>query len=134
MPEVQENTQETEVSHQGNKQVVRERTSTASTAETRVTATNAIWFVVGFLEIILALRFVMKLLGANPDSGFVNFIYAISGILTAPFRGIFSSATNEGDVVSSVFEPSTLVAMAICLLLGWGLVKLLTINKRSDEL
>lgn len=133
MAEVEENVQETEVSKRGNKQVVRERTSTASTEETRVTITNAVWFVVGVIEILLGLRFVMKLLGANPNSGFVDFIYTLSGVLVAPFRGIFSSPTTEGDVVTSVFESATLVAMLIYLLLGWGLVKLLTLSKRNAD-
>lgn len=133
MAEVEENVRETEVAQNGNKQVVREKTSTASSEETIVTAANAIWFIVGVIEVLLGLRFIMKLLGANPNSGFVDFIYTVSGIFVAPFNGIFSTATAEGDVVSSVFDPATLVAMLIYVLLGWGLVKLLTLNKRDAE-
>lgn len=133
MAEVEENVRETEVAQNGNKQVVREKTSTASSEETIVTAANAIWFIVGVIEVLLGLRFIMKLLGANPNSGFVDFIYAVSGIFVAPFNGIFSTATAEGDVVSSVFDPATLVAMLMYVLLGWGLVKLLTLNKRGTE-
>lgn len=133
MAEVEENVRETEVAQRGNKQVVREKTSTASSEESRVTAANAIWFIVGVIEVLLGLRFVLKLLGANPNSGFVDFIYSLSDVFVAPFKGIFSTATANGDVVKSLFEPATLVAMLIYLLLGWGLVKLLTLNKRSTE-
>lgn len=134
MAEVQENTQETEVKQRGDKQIVRERTTSASSEETRITVANGIWFLIGALEILLALRFIMKLLGANPASGFVDFIYSISRFFAAPFQGIFSSPTStSGDVVGSVFESATLVAMLIYLLLGWGLIKLLTLNKRDAD-
>jgi hypothetical protein len=79
---------------------------------------------------LLAFRFALKLFGANPSSGFVDFVYNITGILTAPFDKIFSVASPEtGDVVRSVFEPSILVAAAVYALIGWGVVKLLDLNK-----
>lgn len=107
-------------------QTKRVRTETAP--DSRVMATNVVWFLVGLIEIILGLRFALKMLGANPASGFVSFIYDISGFLSAPFDNIFgvkAAATQQGVLV---FEPSILVAMLIYLLLGWGIVKLLNLN------
>jgi hypothetical protein len=134
MVESQEKVHETEVADEGNKQVVRERTSTSSTAETRLTLTNGIYFVLGVIEVLLLFRLLLKLLGANPASGFVNFVYNISGILSAPFRAIFSSATNNGDVTKGIFEPATLVAMIVYCVVAWGIVNLVHLNTRDDGL
>ncbi|MBA3679544.1 YggT family protein [Candidatus Saccharibacteria bacterium] len=94
--------------------------------------TNAIWFIVGLFEVILGLRFIFKILGANPTSGFIHFLYSVSGFLSAPFDNIFgvrAAATQEGVLV---FEPSILVAMLVYLLIGWGIVKLLNLNHPAD--
>ena len=132
MAETQEKIHETEVAGEGNKQILRERTSTSSTADSRLTLTNGIYFVLGVIEVILLFRFLLKLLGANPASGFVNFVYDISGIFTAPFKAIFSSATTDGDVTSGVLEPATLVAMLVYLVVAWGIVKLVHLNTRDN--
>lgn len=132
MAETQEKVHETEVADEGNKQVVRERTSTSSTAETRLTLTNGIYFVLGVIEVFLLFRLLLKLLGANPASGFVNFVYDISGIFVAPFNAIFSSTTTEGDVTTGVFEPATLVAAIVYAVLAWGIVKLVHLNSRDN--
>ncbi len=134
MAELEEKVQETEVSQQGDKEVVRERTSSSSTQETRLTLANGIWFVAGFIEILLTFRLVLKMLGANPDSGFVNFIYTLTNLFVAPFKGIFSTPTADGDIVKSVFETGTLVAMVVYALIAWGLVKLVNLNQRPDKM
>lgn len=131
MAETQEKIHETEVADVGNKQIVREKTSTSSTAETRLTLTNGIYFVLGVIEVLLLFRFLLKLLGANPGSGFVNFVYDLSGIFIAPFKGIFSSATTDGDVTKGVFEPATLVAMVVYAIVAWGIVKLVHLNTQN---
>ena len=66
MVESQEKVHETEVADEGNKQVVRERTSTSSTAETRLTLTNGINFVLGVIEVLLLFRLLLKLLWSKP--------------------------------------------------------------------
>lgn len=104
------------------------KVDTAVSGDSKSTAGNAVWYVVGFIEVLLAFRFVLKLLGANPASGFVDFIYSISGLLTAPFDNIFRVASTEGNVVRAVFEPSILIAMAVYAIIGWGIVKLLNLN------
>ena len=40
---------------------------------------SMIWFVTGLLEACIALRVVFLLLEANPNTGFVNFIYSLTG-------------------------------------------------------
>lgn len=127
--ESEEKTKETQVAQEGDTRIVREKTSTTSSDETRLTVINGIWLLAGILEILLAFRFVLKLLGANPNSSFVEFVYSVSSPFTAPFRGIFSTPTAEGDVTTSIFETSTIVAMIVYAIVAWGLVKLATLNK-----
>lgn len=129
MAQSQEKVKATQVKRQGDTTVVRQKTSSVSDEDTRFTVVNAVWWLVGALEILLAFRFVMKLLGANPNSGFTDFIYTLSGIFVAPFTGIFSTPTTEGDLTVSFFETATLVAMITYVVIGWGVVKLLSLNK-----
>ena len=84
-------------------------------------AVQVVWFLAGLIDVIIAIRFVMKLLGANQTSGFVSFMYSISEPLIAPFRGIFGTPAAGG----SVLEPASLVAIVIYSLIGWGLVALI---------
>lgn len=106
------------------------RVDTKVAADSTTTAGNVVWYIVGFILILLAFRFVLKLLGANPDSGFANFIYAITNFLTAPFDNIFGVSRTTAGEVSSVFEPSIIVAAAVYALIGWGIVKLLNVNRQ----
>jgi len=102
---------------------------TNSSADGQTVLANIIWFIVGVIEILLVARFVLKLFGANPNSSFVDFVYSVSRVLTAPFDNIFNVASTTTSNVHSVFEPSILVAAAVYALIGWGIVKLLTINR-----
>ncbi|MEX0896373.1 MAG: YggT family protein [Patescibacteria group bacterium] len=103
------------------------------TRETKQVATTAqrteyvLYFILGALEILLAFRLILKLTGASMASGFVTFIYGLTGIFVQPFEGIFRSATSAGVETTAVFEPSTVVAMIVYALLVWGIVKLIHI-------
>ncbi len=87
--------------------------------------TQIVWYLFDLVEIVLGLRFILKLLGANPAAAFTDFIYSFSGIFVAPFRAVFRSPT----VAGSVFEWSTLLAMIIYWIVAWGIVRLVTMNK-----
>jgi uncharacterized protein YggT (Ycf19 family) len=45
----------------------------------------------GLILLLLGLRIILLLFGANTSSGFVSFIYNASQPFVAPFRGIFPS-------------------------------------------
>lgn len=107
------------------------RIQTASAADPKTTAQNAIWYLLGFIEILLGFRFVLKLLGANTTSGFTSFIYGITDLLTKPFDSIFGVTQATSGKTVSVFEPSILVAGIVYILIAWGIVKLVTINQKS---
>lgn len=130
MAESKENVKDTESYHQEDSEVEHEHAPTSSTEKRRLTLINGIWFVTGLIEVVLAFRLVLRLFGANPASGFVDFIYTVSGPFVAPFSGIFSSPTTEGDMTVSVFETGTIVALVVYALIAWGLVKLVNLNRR----
>src|SRR6185369_15173433 len=85
------------------------------------TTENVIYFIFGLLDVLLAFRLVLKLTGASAASGFVRLIYTLTAIFILPFEGIFHRAVAPGIETASVFEPSTLVAMIVYILLAWGL-------------
>src|SRR4030066_2573948 len=105
----------------------------AVTTETKRVATSSqtveylIYFFFGALEILLAFRLVLKLMGASMASGFVGLIYGLTGIFILPFEGIFRRGTAQGIETTSVLEPSTLVAMIVYAVLAWGMIVLLRI-------
>lgn len=83
--------------------------------------TGVIYFLLAVLEVILGLRFIFRLLGANEGNSFTLALYNFSHVFVGPFNGIF----NDQAIGSrSVFELSTLVAMLIYALIGWGLASL----------
>ena len=82
-----------------------------------------IWYVLGFIEVLLIFRVVLKALGANQYVGFTSLIYSITSPIALPFSGILGiSATG-----SSILEWSTIVAGIVYLCVAWGLVYLLAI-------
>lgn len=108
-------------------------TPSPSKASSTQTIEYVIYFLFGILEILLAFRFVLKLTGAGLGSGFVNFIYGLSGIFVAPFEGIFRMWFGQGSETTSVFEPSTLVALVVYAILAWGIVKIISISSGEKQ-
>jgi uncharacterized protein YggT (Ycf19 family) len=86
-------------------------------------AAAAVGLIVGVIDVLIAGRFLLKLLGASTQSSFVNLIYSLSSPLVAPFHGIFPNTGSTGNV----FEPAALVAIAVYAVLGWGAVALIRI-------
>jgi hypothetical protein len=70
----------------------------------------------GFIVMLLGLRIVLRLLGANPDSPFVSWVYSWSTPFVAPFAGIFgqnATVTGTGTVTTGVFDWSALIAFVV---------------------
>ena len=87
--------------------------------------TQIIWYLLGLVETILIFRFLLKLLGANASAGFTNFIYTLSRPFIIPFTTVFGTSRLE----NSVFEWTTILAMAVYLLVGWGIIKMFSMSK-----
>ena len=90
-------------------------------ANIRSWVATIIYFLIGVVEIFLALRFFFRLLGASQDSSFIPFLYNLSYMFVAPFNGIFNDPILS---TGHVFEFSTLIAILIYALIAWGLVSL----------
>ena len=87
--------------------------------------TQVVWYVLGLVETLLVFRFVLKLLGANPEAGFSAFIYAVTYIFAAPFLNVFSITY----VAGSIFEWTTLLAMFVYWLVALAIIKLFLMSK-----
>ncbi len=85
--------------------------------------TRIIWTALALLELLLGMRFALKLIGANPDSGFAVFMYGITGVFVAPFTGLVSTWFSG----ETILEVTTLIAMAVYALFVWVLVRLIPI-------
>jgi YggT family protein len=77
---------------------------------------NIVYYLFGALELLLAIRVVLHLVGANADNGFASLIYGV----TAPFTALFASLL-QNPVLSptSTFEITTLIAMIAYAILAW---------------
>jgi hypothetical protein len=86
-------------------------------------AVAVVGFIVGAVDILIAARFLGKLLGASSHTAFVNFIYQVTGTLVAPFTGIFGDTGTK----TNTFETASLVALVVYAVIGWGVVVLIRI-------
>jgi len=86
-----------------------------------------IWYILGIIEVVLAFRVLLKLLGANAGSGFTNFIYTVSDPFALPFAGILGVT---GSVM--ILEWSTLIAMAVYAIVAYGIVALFQLVKPTN--
>ncbi len=84
-----------------------------------------IWYIVGIINLLLALRLVFLLLGARAV-GFADLLYTVTTPLAAPFRGIFPSPVVDG----AYFDTASLAAIIVYLLLGWGIARLIELAAR----
>jgi cation transport ATPase len=92
-----------------------------------------IYYVLGVLEVLFAFRFIFKVLGANPQSPFVDFLYSLTNLFIAPFAGIFRTAKTTGIETQAVLEPSLIIAMIVYAAIAWGIVKLIEISTNRKE-
>lgn len=109
-----------------------EKTVVGKTGQGNLKARKIVYYLLGVIEILLACRFVLRLLGANPANAFVQIIYSITNVLLWPFSGIFRSAVTTGIETKSIMEPATLIALIVYAIVAWGIVKLIEILKKSD--
>ena len=81
------------------------------------------WFI-AVLEVTLAIRFCLKLIGAAPNNLFAGFIYALTEIILFPFAGIVPSSMAGPR---QAFEWQVLIAIIIYWLLFWAIRRFLRI-------
>lgn len=108
-------------------------TQVKTAATSSQTVEYLIYFIFGFLEILLAFRLIFKLAGASTSSAFISFIYGITGLFIMPFEGIFRRGVSQGMEATSVLEPATLVALVIYAFASWGIVQLVHILSGEQQ-
>jgi hypothetical protein len=113
----------------GNTNIRRQSVTTATKVDAGVVARRVVYYLAGIIIALLALRIVLLLLAANQGSGFVDFVYALSGFFAMPFYGMFNYQPTYGQ---SIFEISSVVAIIVYALAALGIAKLFTLTK-SDE-
>ena len=82
---------------------------------------QGIWLLFGIVVGILAIRFILKLLGANEAAGFASLIYGASAPFVAPFSNLFANPGSGG----SVLELTTMVAIIVFMLVAWLIARVI---------
>jgi hypothetical protein len=95
------------------------------------------WFI-AVLEVTLTVRFVLKLIGADPANLFAGFLYALTDIILFPFRDIvhplvWQPAHPVPGATYPAIEWSTLIAMLIYWLVFWAIRRFLRILITGPE-
>lgn len=90
---------------------------------------RVIFYLLDIILLILAVRFVLRALGADPTSSFTGFMYSISWPFVAPFQGVAAAVRVQGGV----FEWSSLIAMAVYCLIGYIVVRLFRIIAANNK-
>ena len=82
---------------------------------------SLVYAIFGFISLVIGLRFVLLLIGANPASAAVSWIYNWSEPFVAPFVGMFGQqpdAVGPGVAAQSIFDWTALIALVIYLLIA----------------
>ncbi|MCF7865224.1 MAG: YggT family protein [Candidatus Pacebacteria bacterium] len=98
----------------------------ASSTKHLYRGTQIVYYILGIIEVLLAFRFILKLLGANPEAGFSSFVYGITYVFATPFLTVFQSSH---IVAGSIFEWTTLLAMAVYWIVALGIINLFLMGK-----
>jgi hypothetical protein len=107
--------------------------SSTKATQVNIKSRKIVYYILGVLEVLFAFRLVFKILGANPQSIFVDIIYSITNLFLAPFAGIFRMAVTQGIETQAVLEPTLIIAMIVYAAIGWGIVKLIEISGKQKD-
>ena len=100
------------------------RTELRDTNQTSSIVQRIVGIGFGIVQISLLFRLVFKWLGANPQNGFVQSLYAVTQLFVGFFEGIFSRVVTNGEQTSGYFEPATLIAMVVAAVISWAILAL----------
>jgi len=85
--------------------------------------TGLVYLGIGLLNSLIFMRFVLRLLDANPANPFAQFIYSTTQPFLSAFLGLISVVTVDGRVL----ELHNLIAITVYGMIGWTIVQLLRI-------
>lgn len=107
-----------------------QRLGTAKRSMAFIWIVNSIFWLTGMLEILLGIRFLLRLFGANRQNEFSQLINYLSAPFIAPFSTLFISPTSEGG--TNIFDVNIVIAIAayaILSYLAFSLVKFIFYHK-----
>lgn len=84
------------------------------------TLERLIVFIFGLIQALILVRIILLLLAAREGSAIVQFVYNISEVFVAPFRGILR--IDEVEAGAAAFDVGAVVA-----LIGWTIIELLVL-------
>jgi hypothetical protein len=113
----------------GGTRVQRQTVRESATVPGSIVVKRVVWYIAGFIIVLLALRTLLFMLGASQGSPFVDFIYSFSGIFAAPFSGIFPTPVYGEFGLDS----ASLVGIAVYALVAWGIASLITLRTDHPE-
>lgn len=93
--------------------------------------TQIVWYALDLIVALLALRIVLRLLGANPQAGFTQFVYNLTYPFYAPFSGVIPSTVLPGN--NNVMEWSSLLAMLVYWIIAGALVRIIALGRNSTS-
>lgn len=91
-----------------------------NTTQDYLVGARVVKFLLYLVEAFLALRFILRLIGANPGAGFTQFINRGSQPFMQPFLGLVPPTSVGGVVI----DWSILIAMLAYWLLAWAIIRL----------
>ncbi len=75
-------------------------------------------FIFGLIQLLIALRIILLLVAARQSNDIVSFIYSVSEVFVAPFRGILR--IDEVQAGATALDVGAIVA-----LIGWFVIELI---------
>lgn len=99
-----------------------QRLGAAQRSNTYIWIVNSIYWLGGLLEILLGLRFALRLFGANPQNEFARLINNLSAPFIAPFSTLFISPTSDRG--ANIFDVNIVIAIIAYALLSYLVVSL----------
>lgn len=116
--------------NRGGRNVVTREVNNESRDEHINRAVRIVWFIVGIIVVVLLVRVVLALIGANLENQFANFIYVVTDPFVAGFRGLLQVGQFQAGV--SRLELETIVAAIIYALIGWGIVSAIRLFSKKS--
>ena len=81
-------------------------------------------YALGAVEILLAMRVILRLLSANPLTPVVDLIYTVSNFVMRPFQGIFQNPVLQSGSIIDIVAITAMIGYPIIIFLIGELLRL----------
>lgn len=119
----------TQTVQQGDTEIQKQSVSHRSADDGVIKGEKLVYMIYGILAGLLAIRFILSMLGANRTNMFADIIYTVTGPLVSPFRGLFSIDTTYG---ASRFDIESVIAVIVYGLLAWVIAKAIDLSLKNN--